>query len=444
MTSFNRADLSLLAIGLGLVALTALGPLLHQRLGGIALLAVVLACGAAASRAGHIAVDGNARMALWIILAGAAGMRLALLFTEPALSTDVWRYIWDGRVQAAGVNPYRYIPRAPELEALRDAVVFPKINRADYAVTIYPPVAQMIFFAITRLGESLLAMKLGLLAFEALAMVSIIAILRQLGVSDARVAAYAWHPLPVWEIAGNAHVDAAMVGLMLLGLALFVRGGKLISAIVIAAAALVKPTALLTLPALWRPWNWKLPLVVALTIGMLYAPYLAVGWGVLGFLPDYVREEGLDSGSRFWLLAMVERLTGRLAGGGRIYLLLAGVMLSALALRAGLRADRGPRSTLVAVAGLIACFLILLSPAYPWYFVALVPFCALTNTLTPWVLTLGAFLLYDVIPGDRLPVFMTRSTILYILTLTAVACDLRSARARLPSTTAVTTGGTNP
>ena len=120
-------------------------------------------------RARGSADGADQRAALIVILAGAVAMRLALLFVEPYLSTDIYRYIWDGRVQAAGINPYRYVPNAPELAHLRDAAIFPNINRADYAVTIYPPAAQAIFLAVTRLGESVVAMKLGLLAFEAAA-----------------------------------------------------------------------------------------------------------------------------------------------------------------------------------------------------------------------------------------------------------------------------------
>ena len=74
-------------------------------------------------------------------------------YLPPFLSTDIFRYVWDGQVQAAGINPYRYVPAAPELAPLRDAMVYPNINRADYAPTIYPPAAQMFFLAVTRLGE---------------------------------------------------------------------------------------------------------------------------------------------------------------------------------------------------------------------------------------------------------------------------------------------------
>ena len=100
------------------------------------------------------------RDAVIVVLAGALLMRLALLFVEPYLSTDIYRYIWDGRVQAAGINPYRFVPSAPEIAHLRDPAIFPNINRADYAVTIYPPAAQAIFLAATWVGESVVAMKL--------------------------------------------------------------------------------------------------------------------------------------------------------------------------------------------------------------------------------------------------------------------------------------------
>ena len=57
----------------------------------------------------------------------------------------MYRYVWDGRVQLAGINPYRYVPAADQLAFLRDAAVYPNINRAEYAHTVYPPVAQAIF-----------------------------------------------------------------------------------------------------------------------------------------------------------------------------------------------------------------------------------------------------------------------------------------------------------
>ena len=74
-----------------------------------------------------------------IILVCAAGCRLVCLFSPPFLSTDIFRYVWDGQVQAAGINPYRYIPADPHLAFLRDLDIYPHINRRSYAHTFIPP-----------------------------------------------------------------------------------------------------------------------------------------------------------------------------------------------------------------------------------------------------------------------------------------------------------------
>src|SRR5262245_24124895 len=76
------------------------------------------------------------------VLAIAAAMRLAVLAAPLGLSSDIYRYVWDGRVAAAGINPYRYIPADPQLAHLRDPEIFPEINRNNYAPTIYPPLAE--------------------------------------------------------------------------------------------------------------------------------------------------------------------------------------------------------------------------------------------------------------------------------------------------------------
>src|SRR5262245_15380792 len=102
--------------------------------------------------------------ALASILLVALAMRLLLLPGTP-VSTDVFRYVWDGRVQAAGINPYLYVPADAALASLRDQAIYPYLNRADYAPTIYPPTAQIVFHLITRISEAPLAMKVAMLAF---------------------------------------------------------------------------------------------------------------------------------------------------------------------------------------------------------------------------------------------------------------------------------------
>jgi hypothetical protein len=55
------------------------------------------------------------RWGILAIIAVAVAIRVFALIEEPALSTDVYRYVWDGWVQAEGINPYRYIPIDPAL-----------------------------------------------------------------------------------------------------------------------------------------------------------------------------------------------------------------------------------------------------------------------------------------------------------------------------------------
>src|SRR5262245_42611126 len=149
----------LAALGFGLVGVTAAGPTLHLAYGGWALM-LVFGIGAAGAILASRMESADERGALIVILVAAVARRLALVCVEPYLSTDIYRYVWDGRVQAAGINPYRYVPSAPELAHLRDAVIYPNINRAGYAVTIYPPMAQAIFLAVHCLAKICLGLTL--------------------------------------------------------------------------------------------------------------------------------------------------------------------------------------------------------------------------------------------------------------------------------------------
>jgi hypothetical protein len=343
------------------------------------------------------------------------------------LSDDIFRYVWDGRVQAAGINPYRHVPAAEPLAPLRDEAIFPFINRKDYAVTIYPPAAQVFFLAVTRLGESLVVMRAALVAFEAVTVLVLVSLLRRLGRPATGVVAYAWHPLVIWEIANNGHIDAAMIAMTMLALWLYAGGRNAAAGMAAAVGALFKPFALLVLPAFWRPWDWRLPLVVLATAALLYVPYLTVGAGVLGFLPAYLSEERLDSGSAFWVVNAVQALAGPSPWWKALYMAAAALILGGLALRAGFRRERTLPVAIEDTTALILAFSVLLSPDYPWYFLMAVPFLVLTGSTAGWALTVGGFLLYDVLPGDPQIHFVIRDAAFNLLVLaTLCIAALRS------------------
>ena len=323
---------------------------------------------------------------LRIIFAIALLARLVCIFHPAFLSTDVYRYVWDGKVQGAGINPFRYIPADSHLSFLRDTSVYPNINRRDYAHTIYPPGAQAIFFAVTRLAASEPLMKLAMTAFEAATCLVLMKILDLFQLPPERILLYAWNPLCIWEIASSGHVDAAALTFISLALYASLREQRTQAGVWLGAATLVKIYPLVLLPAMlslsvqksmWRQLaRLAAPASAVIVIG--YSCYANVGTRVFGFLPAYAQEEGLTSGSRYFPLAFLQRLLHRDIPTGA-YLGLCALGLLALCtwiLRQSEIKHSPIFSALVIATMLTLCF----APHYPWYFLWLLP----SLTIYPW------------------------------------------------------------
>src|SRR5262249_38152222 len=153
--SAGRRAFVLTVLGAALLVLTGVGLLLQHAaaLGAFVLLA--LAQGAVYLLAVALTWRGGLSVRALAAVPAAAGLPLP----PPCLAAAVTPYVGDGRGRAAGINPYRYVPAAPPLAAWRDETIFPNVNRGTYAPTIYPPVAELIFFIGTRVGETPTAMR---------------------------------------------------------------------------------------------------------------------------------------------------------------------------------------------------------------------------------------------------------------------------------------------
>ena len=128
----------------------------------------------------------------------------------PTLSDEMYPYIWDGRVQASGINPYRYPSDAPELISLRDSAILARMNQPS-AVTLSPPGAELAFAAIWRIApDSILAMKLVIIGAVLLAGLLLVKVLHRSGQQPAPVLIFVWNPLLAFEIAYSAHVGALL------------------------------------------------------------------------------------------------------------------------------------------------------------------------------------------------------------------------------------------
>jgi hypothetical protein len=426
--------LLLTAIGAVIIGLTLATPFAFERFGDNAFMALTIPAGLLTLAATAQAERAPPKRALWLIFGVAVVLRAYVLLFDPLLSSDIYRYVWDGKVQAAGINPYRYIPADPALTSLRDGTIFLHINRAATAVTIYPPVAQFFFLIVTRIGEIVTVMRLALVGCEAVTVAVIALLLRRMHRPVTRVVAWLWHPLPLWEIANSGHVDALMVALLLLGLWIALNGRALRGATLIAFSMLVKPYVAPVLAAIWRPWDLKMPLVVVAVIALCYLPYLSVGWGVLGFLTHgYLREEGISAGNDLWPLALWRRVFGEHHGDVVAYVAMAALVLLFAGLAVARGADRPIASRLVDINKLLLLTLLLLSPNYPWYFLVVMPFVALCGSLPNWFVSIGALLLTEQLDWDvYIPRMVTKSILFGGLVL---AWAYTAWRSRTPGTT---------
>jgi hypothetical protein len=332
------------------------------------------------------------RVLLGLILGFGFLFRLVLLPSPVVLSSDLYRYLWDGRVQRAGINPYQYPPAAEALAPLRDPAVFPHINRPDKP-TIYPPGAQVLFAALTAIAsDSILGWRLFLLGCEVVTAVLLLGLLRRMGVPPSGVLLYAWAPLAVFEGVQAGHVDAALLPALLLALRWRQEGRGVPAGAALGLAVLLKLYPAVLLLAWWRRGEWRFPAACAGVVAAGYLPYLAgAGSGVTGFLPEYFGSaEDFNVGLRFFLSQGIG-LGGEVARGV-VMLLLFGLLAVVLLLIARRRTEDFA-GIFGAAMGAAAAYLLLVPTAmHPWYVLWILPFVAVQPSAA-WLYFSGAVVL---------------------------------------------------
>lgn len=331
------------------------------------------------------------RWTLPIILIFALLCRLVLLTPEPHLSTDIYRYVWDGMMQHNGINPYRFVPGDPHLQTFREDDIFPNINRRFYARTIYPPVAQMFYYAATGISFSLVAMKLAFYAAEGVTVYALVKMLPMLGARREVVLLYAWSPLLIWEVGSSGHVDALVTMFVVLALLFRLRDKPGWTGLFLGAAVMTKFYPLLLFSALYRRRDWKMPAALLAVVMVGYTMYSSVGGLVFGFAGGYVQEEGIASGSRYFLVDLLQHIRGVGSIPTAAFLLFSALCFIPLLVWCW-RANQQPGGAFLRPAAALAFTLMLLfSPHYPWYVIWLVPFLVLTPSLPTGVYVTGIF-----------------------------------------------------
>src|SRR6266516_2856034 len=339
------------------------------------------------------------RTAVVLILLGGIGLQAVAVSVPRAFSNDLYRYMWDGKVQAAGIHPYQYVPPAPQLTGLRNEFLFypgaqycvspgyvgshpaaeltagcTRINRPTVP-TIYPPVAEAYFLGVYYLhpaDDSSLPIQAAAAAVAVLVTVLLLVGLGRMG-RDVRMAAlWAWCPTVVLEAGNNAHVDVVAVAITaaaVLALATARTTRRTIAGgILLGLAIATKLTPVLAVPALLRRRWFTVAVAASSAFVAVYIPHvIRVGTKVVGFLPGYLQQENYTTGSRYGIIGLF--IIGPLATVVAL-LILAAVALAVLQFS---HPDRPWTGAVVMTAAALA----VTTPHYQWYSLLLVMLVAL-------------------------------------------------------------------
>lgn len=336
----------------------------------------------------------------WIVAVG-LGARLALLPWPPLQSNDVYRYLWDGRVLAAGMDPYVVAPDSARLAALRTADSLYAHIDWNHVPTLYPPFDLALYTLGAWLGglfgSQLVPLKALLLGGDVLSMAIVAALLYARKLPLGRLALYAWSPLVIVEFALNGHEESWAIAFLLATILAFRAEKTTLAAVAISGAVLAKLYPAAFVPALFARRSFApKALLVPVIVLAAYAPFALWNHDVLGFLHAFAFAYHFND--------TLHQVLGTLGS--------AALFAVALVI-AGIARYRGA-SAVVVVLGCEIAYLLLSPNVYPWYvaiFAALLPllpdaFAVTTRPLavglvawtvlaplaylTPWILPSGS------------------------------------------------------
>jgi len=330
--------------------------------------------------------SGPSRLQMAWILGMALLFRASLLCSQPSLSDDIYRYLWEGNLVLHGENPFTHPPDDPALAAYRGPD-FQRINNPEVS-TIYPPVAQGVFAAARAVSPRPRAMQGAAALADMLLVLLLLRVLTTAGRDPRWVLVYAWHPLPVMEFAGSGHIDVVAILFLVLSLYLLTTGRSGWSSLALALSFLTKLFACALLPLYWfRVPRLRLAGIFLSCTLLAFLPFLNAG--------NALFRGGLAYASRWRSNGSVFDLLVWMTGSITVSKVLIG---STFALAAVLLARRNADPFRVAFS--LAGLYVILSPTvHPWYAAWFLPFLCLYPRAS-WLTLSGTVVLsYHVLGG---------------------------------------------
>ena len=297
----------------------------------------------------------------------AAVWHIEFLRVPPGADDDIHRYVWDGRLQRLGYNPYFVVPSDPAVKQLYTAETR-NLNNPDLP-SPYPPGAQLFFRAVTAIHESTFAFKVAFVICDLAIVLVLLGVLRRNQQGAHLVLAFAWNPLLAIEVAGSGHVDIVGALLLVASLAALARSWRAIAAFTFGLAVTVKFLPIVLLPLYWKRVRIRDFALGAAVIALVYVPFINHGGIPIGSLGTYIRTFRFN-GPVFAALNQVAPPQ----------------LLAALAVLVGLGTAAWLRSAATecspgVFAWPMAASLLCAPVVFPWYLLWLLPFLTSASTL---------------------------------------------------------------
>jgi len=315
-------------------------------------------------------------------LALSALWQIQFLRMPPGLDDDIHRYVWDGRMQRLGYNPYIVVPSDPALASLHTSETR-TLNNPEVP-SPYPAGAQLFFRAFTSIYESTFALKVAFVVCDLAIVFVLLDVLRCTRQGVHWVLAYAWNPLLATDVAGSGHVDILGVLLLLVSVAALVRRWRTVAALAFGLAVSVKFLPIVLLPLYWKRVRVRDAALAAIVVGLLYVPFLNNGRIPIGSLGTYVQRFRFNDP----VFATLERVTAPQVVAGLAVLV---GFLTAIWMR-----RKSGEGSSDAFAWPMAASLLCAPVVYPWYMLWLLPFMRSTSTVPIMIWTLSIIPTYYV------------------------------------------------
>jgi alpha-1,6-mannosyltransferase len=317
----------------------------------------------------------------------AAVWNIAFLRLPSGADDDIHRYVWDGRLQRLGYNPYLVVPNDPAVRGLHTAETR-NLNNPDL-LSPYPAGAQLFFRAVTAIQESTFALKVAFVVCEFAIVFVLLDVLRCTGQASHLVLAFAWNPLLAVEVAGSGHIDIVGALLLVVSAAALLRRWRATAAVALGLAIAVKFLPVVLLPLYWKRVRIRDAALAAVVVGLLYVPFLNQGRIPMGSIGTYVQTFRFNGP----VFAILDRVAPPQLLAG-LAVLVGLVTATWLRLRSAAPEWSPDQLAWPMFVWPMAASLLCAPVVFPWYLLWLLPFLTSASTLLIIIWTVSIFPTY--------------------------------------------------